>query len=460
MFTREIREDVKQPQKLAVDTSAPRRNRTESGSFEGFAPSVLFGEVPPLAVEERRLARCFDPIGHRLPIQYKLTIPDDNDQLESEAEAMSERVMGAPERFEPGTNLAAKPAPQSGSAGDMTLTNAPRIVHEVLHSAGRPLDDATRTFMEARFGHDFGNIRVHTDAHSQESAQAVNARAYTVGQNTVFAAGEYRPQTFEGKKLLAHELSHAIQQTQGNPESDRRTFQGAALGLYRQQSTANTPESQEVSFSLTWDELLNVQLTLPSLLAPRTPRTLLPSPGTLTLGSTPSGSLGGATTPSIMPAAPAQSLAPPGTTPSPSPFLPTPGPATTPPAGAAPAAPSRVSLIDSGRLSLGLRLGFPDLKEADKPGSPPSAAQEALRKGEILNQIITGKVPSAWEALDKGKLASAVWGIFATRIAPGVAQKITSSLSGKAGRAGLSYELDAVLLTDFSGGGLSFTLKY
>ena len=105
-------------------------------------------------------------------------------------------------------------------------------------------------------------------------------------------------------------------------------------------------------------------------------------------------------------------------------------------------------------------MGFPDLQEADKPGSPPSAAQEALRKGEILNQIITGKVPSAWEALDKGKLASAVWGIFATRIAPGVAQKITSSLSGKAGRAGLSYELDAVLLTDFSGGGLSFTLKY
>jgi hypothetical protein len=473
MLTRDLRNEVKQAQKVPVDTSAAQLSRTESPSSGGFATSISFGQVPLLAPDENSSASSFACAGPRLPIQSKLKIPDAHDRLESEAEAVSERVMSVPERSQPGASAAPSrvsgnryplqsegssiPDLQAGSGADLTLTNAPRIVHEVLRSPGQPIDDPTRRFMETRFGRDFGDIRIHTDAHSEESARAVNAHAYTVGQNMVFGAGKYSPQTFEGKKLLAHELSHAIQQAQDAREIDRRTTQSATLGLYRQQAAASTPELQEVSFSLTWDELLNVQLTLPSLLAPRTPRPLLPSPGTLTLGGPkPSGLLGAGTTPSIMPAVPAQSLVPPTTTPPST----TPSPSSTSPAGAAPAAPSRVSLINSGRLSLGLRLGFPDLKEADKPGSPPSAAQEALRKGEILNQIITGQVPSAWQALDKGKLASAVWGIFATRIAPGVAQKITNSLSGKAGRAGLSYELDAVLLTDFSGGGLSFTLKY
>jgi len=89
----------------------------------------------------------------------------------------------------------------------------PPIVHEVLRSPGQPLDTGTRTFMEPRFGHDFSHVKVHTDVKAAESAREVNALAYTVGRNVVFGAGRYAPQTGEGKGLLAHELTHVVQQS-------------------------------------------------------------------------------------------------------------------------------------------------------------------------------------------------------------------------------------------------------
>ncbi|RCJ29427.1 hypothetical protein A6770_22105 [Nostoc minutum NIES-26] len=92
----------------------------------------------------------------------------------------------------------------------------PPIVHEVLTSPGQPLEASTRTFMESRFGHDFSRVRVHTDAKAAESALAVNALAYTVEQNVVFGKGQYAPVTTPGKKLLAHELTHVVQQSSLN----------------------------------------------------------------------------------------------------------------------------------------------------------------------------------------------------------------------------------------------------
>jgi hypothetical protein len=88
----------------------------------------------------------------------------------------------------------------------------PPIVHEVLRSPGQSLDPDTRTFMEVRFGHDFSQVRVHTDAKAAESARAVNAMAYTAGQDVVFSAGQYTPRTNAGQRLLAHELTHVVQQ--------------------------------------------------------------------------------------------------------------------------------------------------------------------------------------------------------------------------------------------------------
>ncbi|HEX8558109.1 MAG TPA: DUF4157 domain-containing protein [Pyrinomonadaceae bacterium] len=88
---------------------------------------------------------------------------------------------------------------------------APPLVHETLRSQGSPLDASTRAFMEPRFGHDFGRVRVHTDERAAASARAVGASAYTVGDQIVFAAGRYSPASDAGRRLLAHELTHVAQ---------------------------------------------------------------------------------------------------------------------------------------------------------------------------------------------------------------------------------------------------------
>ena len=89
----------------------------------------------------------------------------------------------------------------------------PPIVHEVLRSPGQPLDTTTRMFMEPRLGYDFSQARVHTDAKAAESAQAVKALAYTVGREVVFTDGQYAPTTTAGRQLIAHELTHVVQQS-------------------------------------------------------------------------------------------------------------------------------------------------------------------------------------------------------------------------------------------------------
>lgn len=104
---------------------------------------------------------------------------------------------------------------QNPASGNRHGTSAPPIVHEVLLSPGQPLDSATRTMMEPRFGHDFSKVRVHTGHQAAESARAVHAHAYTVGTDVVFNEGKYAPQSEAGQRLLAHEFTHVIQQRDG-----------------------------------------------------------------------------------------------------------------------------------------------------------------------------------------------------------------------------------------------------
>ncbi len=101
---------------------------------------------------------------------------------------------------------------QHNSSSSAPVSGVPTIVNNVLRSPGQPLEAATRAFMEPRFGHDFSRVRVHTDAKAAESAQEVNARAYTVGKDIVFGTGQYAPGTNTGQRLLAHELTHVVQQ--------------------------------------------------------------------------------------------------------------------------------------------------------------------------------------------------------------------------------------------------------
>jgi hypothetical protein len=90
--------------------------------------------------------------------------------------------------------------------------SAPPIVHDVLRSSGQPLDAETRAFFEPRFGYDFSRVRVHADEQAAESAHAVGAHAYTVGPHIAFSTGHYSPRSAWGQQLLAHELTHVIQQ--------------------------------------------------------------------------------------------------------------------------------------------------------------------------------------------------------------------------------------------------------
>lgn len=94
----------------------------------------------------------------------------------------------------------------------------PPVVRQVLASPGQAPGDDTRRLLESRFGHDFGKVRVHTDARAAESARTVGARAYTVGNHVVFGSGQYQPGTRSGLHLLAHEMAHVVQQG-GRPQA-------------------------------------------------------------------------------------------------------------------------------------------------------------------------------------------------------------------------------------------------
>ena len=100
---------------------------------------------------------------------------------------------------------------QRKGATDAMPAQVPQAVHDVLGSPGRPLEPATRNWVEPRFGSDFSNVRVHDDSHAAESARAVGALAYTVGSHVVFDTHQYAPDTPAGRHLLAHELAHTLQ---------------------------------------------------------------------------------------------------------------------------------------------------------------------------------------------------------------------------------------------------------
>jgi hypothetical protein len=110
-------------------------------------------------------------------------------------------------------------------------------VPEIISSPGRPLDAATRTEMEARFGHDFGAVRIHADGPAAQSAARLGAHAYTVGEQIVVR--DYRPESWASRAILAHELAHTIQQRGARPaageqagleEAANRAAVGAVLG--------------------------------------------------------------------------------------------------------------------------------------------------------------------------------------------------------------------------------------
>lgn len=201
-------------------------------------------------------------------VQPKLTVSAASDPYEQQADAMAERVMRMPAPakensfFHPAntTSLQRKCARceeegkvQRKEAGGSTSPAAPSVVHEVLSSGGgSPLDTATRSFMEPRFNSDFGQVRIHNDSKAAKSAESILAQAYTSGNQVVFNTGKYNPGTDPGRKLLAHELTHVMQQ---NASISRKPAaglveepeEGIGIGGLVQRQVAEEPAEPEVA---------------------------------------------------------------------------------------------------------------------------------------------------------------------------------------------------------------------
>jgi len=158
-------------------------------------------------------------------LQTKLAISSPGDVFEREADSVADHVMHMPDPASQRqrTNAANDQPPliqrqTDGATGSSTVA-AGFISHL---GAGAPLDSASRRFFEPRFGRDFSAVRVHTDGVAAGSAAQIAARAYTVGNNVVFGAGQWSPATTAGRKLLAHELAHVAQQTGGTGTIQRQ----------------------------------------------------------------------------------------------------------------------------------------------------------------------------------------------------------------------------------------------
>jgi len=140
-------------------------------------------------------------------IQTKPMLDTPGDTYEQEADRLADQVMRVP----PGP-VQRLVQTEGDRANEATHAGAPPIVNEALRAPAQVLDPVARTSMEGRFGYDFSKVRIHTDARAVESAQRLRARAYTVGNDIVFAAGQYHPESAAGRRLLAHELAHVVQQ--------------------------------------------------------------------------------------------------------------------------------------------------------------------------------------------------------------------------------------------------------
>ena len=160
---------------------------------------------------------CEQCAKNKTVLQRKLAIGASNDPLEREADRVADQVLAASAHTFVGR---ASPHIQrySGQATE-AMDTAPASVDRVLASAGRPLEPMLRQDMEQRFGYDFSQVRVHTGDIAGQSARDVNANAYTAGHNIVFGAGRFAPGTLEGHRLIAHELTHVVQQSAADRNS-------------------------------------------------------------------------------------------------------------------------------------------------------------------------------------------------------------------------------------------------
>ena len=203
--------------------------------------SDLSPDSSPFFVSENALrGHTFNAIAihHHAPLgvpQTRLTVNTPGDVYEQEADRVATQVLRmsdeevltacAGEGIQRLTSeeeeeelLQAKE--ESGATPQVTPETQAAI--DAMRGGGAPLDPTARAFMEPRFGHDFSQVRVHTDTRAATVARSLDALAFTVGNDIAFAPGQYRPGSDEGRALLAHELTHTLQQTGGAARVQRQ----------------------------------------------------------------------------------------------------------------------------------------------------------------------------------------------------------------------------------------------
>lgn len=182
-------------------------------------------------------------------IQPKLSVGPSDDAYEQEADHVADQVTRTPQRELQRAGISGVGGSEDKTArradeheglqtmrvqtGDTGQATAPPIVNEVLGSPGQPLDSTTGEFFEQRFGHDFSRVRVHTDERAAASADAVRASAYTLGSDIVFGSAAFTPETQQGRRLLAHELTHVVQQRhqQSAPALQRQPINSTPVNI-------------------------------------------------------------------------------------------------------------------------------------------------------------------------------------------------------------------------------------
>ncbi len=182
-------------------------------------------------------------------LRPKLKIGQPNDRFEQEADRMAEQVVRMPQPGQlPLASVLPPVRPHSKIVQRLCAscrqkeewvqpkTTTPAMPQKAadlptgfhsLNGTGQPMTTSVRQYFEPRFGADFSAVRIHRDPQSAALAQSINSRAFTLGNNIVFAAGEYKPESHDGRKLFAHELSHVLQQN--NSEQMIRRYTAAEM---------------------------------------------------------------------------------------------------------------------------------------------------------------------------------------------------------------------------------------
>ena len=190
-------------------TFATQENTTDRSPLLNNSPNagLLLQRKFALGVPELSMTSEF---GGRPRLQTKLTMGASNDPLEQEADRIADQVLAAPTHS--AVSGAVPRIQRFAGQGRGDAGTAPASVGRVLSGSGRPLDPAIQQDMGQRFGHDFSQVRVHLGSAAAQSARELNALAYTAGRDIVFDAGKFAPSTNDGRRLLAHELTHVVQQ--------------------------------------------------------------------------------------------------------------------------------------------------------------------------------------------------------------------------------------------------------